>query len=240
MITPENEQAGSFQPETWQIFRVMAEFVEGFDVLARTQKGISIFGSARMHQGEEYYEKTVELAKSLVAAGFSVITGGGPGIMEAGNRGAKEAGGESIGLNIDLPFEQEPNPYVKTLVNFRYFFVRKVMFVKYSQGFVFMPGGYGTMDEVFEVLTLVQTLKIKPIPCVFFGTAYWGGLLAWIKSAMEKQYKTISPEDVDLFHVTDDIDEAIEYISRIHRETKKLGTVVLQREDPMLKQEEKE
>jgi uncharacterized protein (TIGR00730 family) len=202
---------------TWQVFRVMAEFVEGFDTLSRVNKCVAIFGSARTHPDDELYRTTVELARKLAAAGYGVVTGGGPGVMEAGNKGAAEAGAESVGLAIDLPMEQEANPFAKTLVEFRYFFIRKVMFVKYSEGFIFMPGGFGTMDEVFEVLTLVQTLKIRRIPCVLFGMYFWQGLFDWMRQTMCDQWRHISPEDLDLFYCTDDVDDAVRHIAEFHR-----------------------
>lgn len=203
--------------DTWQVFRVMAEFVEGFDTLGRVGKCISIFGSARTHPSDELYETTVKIAKALAEAGYGVITGGGPGVMEAGNKGAAEGGGESVGLAIDLPMEQEANPFASTLIDFRYFFIRKVMFVKYSDGFVFMPGGFGTMDEVFEVLTLVQTLKIRRIPCVLFGMKFWQGLFDWMQETMCNEWQHISEADLDLFIRTDDVDEAVKHIVDFHR-----------------------
>jgi hypothetical protein len=203
--------------DTWQVFRVMAEFVEGFDTLSRVGKCISIFGSARTHPDDELYKTTVEIGRKLVENGYGVITGGGPGVMEAGNRGAAGAGGDSVGLAIDLPMEQEANPYAKTLVDFRYFFIRKVMFVKYSEGFIFMPGGFGTMDEMFEVLTLIQTLKIRRIPCVLFGMDYWQGLFDWMKGTMCDKWRHINPEDLDLFHRTSDIDDAVQHIVNFHK-----------------------
>ncbi|MBK8207135.1 MAG: TIGR00730 family Rossman fold protein [Planctomycetes bacterium] len=203
--------------DTWQVFRVMAEFVEGFDTLSKVGKCVSIFGSARTHPDDPLYKTTVELGRKLVEAGYGVITGGGPGVMEAGNRGAVEAGGDSVGLAIDLPMEQEANPYAKTLVDFRYFFIRKVMFVKYSEAFVFMPGGFGTMDEMFEVLTLVQTLKIRRIPCVLFGMDYWQGLYDWMKATMCDQWKHVNDVDLDLFHRTSDVDDAVRYIVEFHK-----------------------
>lgn len=203
--------------DTWQVFRVMAEFVEGFDTLQRVGRCVSIFGSARTHPNDELYETTVKLGKALAEAGFGVITGGGPGVMEAGNKGAMDGGGESVGLAIDLPMEQEANPYCSTLIDFRYFFIRKVMFVKYSDGFVFMPGGFGTMDEVFEVLTLVQTLKIRRIPCVLFGMKFWQGLFDWMKDTMWAEWRHISEPDLDLFFRTDDVSEAVQHIVDFHK-----------------------
>lgn len=203
--------------DTWQVFRVMAEFVEGFDTLSKVDQCISIFGSARTHPDDDLYKTSVELGKKLTDAGYGVITGGGPGVMEAGNRGAAENGGESVGLAIDLPMEQEANPFVTKLIDFRYFFIRKVMFVKYSEGFVFMPGGFGTMDEVFEVLTLVQTLKIRKIPCVLFGMKYWQGLVDWMESTMCDEYRHINKDDLDLFYRTDEVDDAVKYIVDFHK-----------------------
>jgi len=203
--------------DTWQVFRVMAEFVEGFDTLSKVGRCISIFGSARTHPGDELYQTTVLLAKRLAEAGYGVITGGGPGVMEAGNKGALEGGGESVGLAIDLPMEQEANPYCPILIDFKYFFIRKVMFVKYAEGFIFMPGGFGTMDEMFEVLTLVQTLKIRRIPCVLFGMKFWQGLYDWMDQTMGQQWRHISPEDLELFHRTDDVEDAVKYIVDYHK-----------------------
>lgn len=205
--------------DTWQVFRVMAEFVEGFDTLSKVGKCVAIFGSARTHPDDPLYKTTVELGKKLVVAGYGVITGGGPGVMEAGNRGAHEAGGDSVGLAIDLPMEQEANPFAKTLIDFRYFFIRKVMFVKYSDGFIFLPGGFGTMDEVFEVLTLVQTLKIRRIPCVLFNMEYWQGLYDWMDQVMCDKWRHINKEDLSLFHRTNDVDDAVQYIVDYHKKS---------------------
>ena len=199
---------------SWQIFKIMAEFVDGFEALARLGPCLSIFGSARTKPGHPYYELTVEIAKQLSEEGFGIISGGGPGIMEAANKGAFTAGGKSCGLNIHLPFEQHSNPYVdrdKNL-NFDYFFVRKVMFVKYSQGFIMMPGGFGTMDEFFEVITLVQTNKISKIPMVLVGRKYWTGLLEWIKTTMLEEESNINPDDLELFKLVDTPEEVVEYI----------------------------
>ncbi len=189
--------------DPWRVLRIMGEFVEGFDTLARMRNGVTIFGSARVKPDDPMYGACVETARRLAAAGFTVITGGGPGIMEAGNKGAKAAGTETIGLNIELPFEQGTNPYVDVSINFRYFFVRKTMFVKYSIGFVVFPGGFGTMDELFEALTLIQTGKIKDFPVVLFGSAYWKGLVDWLRSTMAAERK-IETQDLGLFTVTDD------------------------------------
>ena len=198
---------------SWQIFKIMAEFVEGFETLSRIGPCISMFGSARAQPGQPHYELAVEIARQLAMEGFGVISGGGPGIMEAANKGAFLAGGKSVGLNIELPFEQKPNSYIdrdKSL-NFDYFFVRKTIFVKYSQGFVMMPGGFGTMDEFFEVATLVQTNKVHRIPMVLVGTAYWKGLVDWIQNTMIEE-KYIHQDDLDLFTVVDTPKEVVDYI----------------------------
>ncbi len=197
--------------ESWRLFRIMAEFVEGFETLAQVSQAVTIFGSARARPGSHEYETARAIASLLVKNGYSVITGGGPGVMEGANRGAFEAQGESIGLNIELPFEQKANFFITTLLNFRYFFVRKVMFVKYSQAFVILPGGFGTMDELFESLTLIQTKKIKPFPVVLVGREYWGGLIDWIQGRMLKEGK-ISPHDLELFKVVDDPEEVVRVI----------------------------
>jgi uncharacterized protein (TIGR00730 family) len=199
---------------SWQIFKIMAEFVDGFEVLSRIGPCISIFGSARTQPGHKYYELTVEIAKRLSEEGFGIISGGGPGIMEAANKGASIAGGKSVGLNIELPFEQHSNPFIdrdKNL-NFDFFFVRKVMFVKYSQGFIMMPGGFGTMDEFFEVATLIQTGKFKQSPMILVGRTYWSGLLKWIKETMGEVEHNINPEDLDLIHLFDTADEVMEFL----------------------------
>ena len=198
--------------ESWRVFRIMSEFVESIETMARVGPAVSVFGSARTPNTEDYYRKAVDCGRALVEKDFAVITGGGPGIMEAANKGAFEADGTSIGLNIALPMEQDPNPYQNVELNFRYFFIRKVMFVKYARGFVIFPGGFGTMDEFFESLTLMQTLKIAPFPVVLIGTDFWQGLLTWIQETMDEKYHTISPDDFDLFHLTDDVDEAVTII----------------------------
>ena len=200
------------QSDSWRALRILGEFVEGFDALARVGPAVSIFGSARVPESDPAYGTARELARALVRDGFAIITGGGPGIMEAANRGASEAGGLSIGCNIELPYEQGLNPYVKLGVEFRYFFVRKTMFVKYAEGFVIFPGGYGTLDELFEALTLVQTGKVDHFPIVLFGSGYWGGLLHWLQATMLAEGK-ISPEDLELFSITDDVEEACRTIS---------------------------
>lgn len=188
--------------DTWRVFRIMGEFVEGYDELAKVTRGISIFGSARTPRGDKYYIAAQETAALLAKAGFSIITGGGPGIMEAANRGAFESKGVSIGCNIELPYEQKPNAYQTLSLKFKYFFIRKTMFVKYSTAFVIFPGGYGTLDETFEALTLIQTHKIKNFPVVLFGSEYWGGLVTWIKETVLVR-KNISANDMGLLHLTD-------------------------------------
>ena len=190
--------------EPWRIFRIMAEFVEGFDELSTIGPAVSIFGSARIKPGEKYYELASDTAKEVVKAGFAVITGGGGGIMEAANRGAADAGGKSIGLNIELPMEQKPNKYQNLSLNFRYFFCRKVMFLKYANGFVVMPGGFGTMDEFFESMVLIQTLKQAHFPVILMGSDFWAGLIDWIREQMLKDHSYISPEDMDVFTIEDD------------------------------------
>ena len=191
-------QDPDFANDTWRIFRIMAEFVEGFESLSRIPKGVAVFGSARSKPGEEDYRCAEEIGRALAGAGHAVITGGGPGDMEAANKGALEAGGQSIGIAIELPFEDKPNPYLTTTLSFRYFFVRKVMFVKYSKAFVFLPGGFGTLDEMFEAVTLVQTRKVEPLPVILFGDdAYWDGLLRWVRETLLQRGK-VSPEDLGI------------------------------------------
>jgi len=190
--------------DLWRIFRVMAEFVEGFDELATVGPAVSFFGSSRAKPGERYYKLAEQTASEIVKAGFAVITGGGEGIMEAANKGAAEAGGRSIGLNIELPLEQVPNTYQNISLHFRYFFCRKVMFLKYAHGFIVFPGGYGTMDEFFESLVLIQTLKQASFPVILMGSDYWEGLIEWMKEKMLKEHKHISPEDLNVFTVLDD------------------------------------
>jgi len=200
--------------DSWALFKIMGEFVNGFEIMAKIGPCVSIFGSARTKPENPYYGLASEVAKKLTDQGFGIITGGGPGIMEAGNKGAREGGGKSVGLNIELPFEQSSNPFIdhdKNL-NFDYFFVRKVMFVKYSQGFVVLPGGFGTLDELFESLTLIQTFKIGKFPIVLVGTSYWTGLIHWIKDQMLHAEKNISPQDLDLFTIVDSADEAVQII----------------------------
>lgn len=199
----------------WTMFKVIAEFVDGFEKLNTIGPCISIFGSARTKPDHPNYQKAVDIARRFTQEGFGVITGGGPGIMEAGNKGAKISGGVSVGLNIQLPFEQHHNPYIDSdkSLDHRYFFVRKVMFVKYAQAFVVLPGGFGTMDELFEVLTLIQTRKITRVPIVLVGSSFWNGLREWIHNVMYEQEGTINLKDLDLFLITDDIEECVKYIT---------------------------
>lgn len=197
--------------ESWRIFRIMAEFVDGIETLSSLEPAVTIFGSSRSKPGEKYYTMAEELASLLAKAGFCVITGGGPGIMEAANKGASEAGGQSVGLNIVLPFEQHLNPYANVHLNFRYFFVRKVMFVKYAMSYVIFPGGFGTMDELFEALTLIQTDKIKPFPVILIGSDYWGGLMNWIRDTMLHE-NNILPEDRGIFTLVDSPKDAVDII----------------------------
>ena len=199
--------------DPWRVLRIMGEFVEGFDTLAGVRSGVTFFGSARTKPDDPFYRAARETARRFARAGFSIITGGGPGIMEAANRGAREGDGPSIGLNIELPFEQGTNEYVETAMHFRYFFVRKTMFVKYSIGFVVFPGGFGTLDETFEALTLIQTGKIKHFPVVLFGTAYWRGLVDWLRATAAAQHK-IDERDLDIFHLTDDPAVAVDVVTR--------------------------
>jgi len=198
--------------DLWRLFRIMAEFTEGFEELASVGPAVSIFGSARTEPKDPYYKLAEQTASEIVKAGFAVITGGGGGIMEAANKGAADAGGESIGLNIELPMEQTPNPYQNMPLEFRYFFVRKVMFLKYAHGFIVFPGGYGTMDEFFESLVLIQTLKQASFPVILMGSNYWGGLIDWVKETMLKKHQYISPEDLDVFTMLDDPHAAVEII----------------------------
>jgi len=200
--------------DSWNIFKIMAEFVEGYETLARIGPCVSVFGSARTKPGHPNYEMAMDLAKKLSEQGLGVITGGGPGIMEAANRGAQEGHGKSVGLNINLPFEQMANPYIDNdkLINFNFFFVRKVMFMKYAQGFIVLPGGYGTLDELFEALTLVQTEKTANFPIILVGKEFWGGMIDWIKKVMLEKEGNVSPEDIDLMKLVDTPDEAVEEI----------------------------
>lgn len=204
--------------DSWQIFKIMSEFVEGFEKMAQIGPCVSVFGSARTQPGNKYYKLAEEISFKLTRAGYGVISGGGPGIMEAANKGAKAGGGKSVGLNIELPFEQKPNPFIDTdkLISFKYFFVRKVMFLKYSQGFVGMPGGFGTLDELSEALTLIQTNKIAKYPIILVGKEYWEGLVHWIKNKMLVD-GNISPEDLDFFQVVDSADEVIRLIDEFYQ-----------------------
>jgi uncharacterized protein (TIGR00730 family) len=210
------QPAEFLETDTWRALRILGEFVEGFDALANIGPAVTIFGSARIRRSDPSYALARHLGRRLVKEGFAVITGGGPGIMEAANRGAREAGGLSIGCNIELPFEQDLNDYVDLGMQFRYFFVRKTMFVKYAEAFVIFPGGFGTLDELFESLTLIQTGKIEHFPVILFGKRYWSGLVRWMR-ANPLAVENIAPEDLKLFTVTDDIDEACEVILTRHR-----------------------
>jgi uncharacterized protein (TIGR00730 family) len=214
--------------DTWRVFRIMGEFVEGFDDLATVTRGVAIFGSARTPPDNPYYAAAQETAGLLARGGFSVITGGGPGIMEAANRGAFESSGVSIGCNIELPFEQSPNPYQTRSLKFKYFFVRKTMFVKYSNAFVIFPGGFGTLDELFEALTLIQTHKIKNFPVILFGSEFWGGMLRWVEDVILKS-NYIAAEDRGLLHLTDSPSEVVDIVhrsqdalSRVHPESSEI------------------
>jgi uncharacterized protein (TIGR00730 family) len=199
--------------DTWTVFKIMGEFVEGFETLRPFWPAVSLFGSARTRPSHPYYKDGVNVASALSKAGYSIITGGGPGIMEAANKGAQEGEGNSIGLNIRLPFEQDANPYADTLINFNYFFARKVMFVKYACAFVALPGGFGTLDEIFEALTLKQTKKIHDFPVVLYGSAFWEGLVQWMDDQLLEE-KMISRKDLRLFRITDDPDEVVQIVSR--------------------------
>lgn len=205
--------------DSWAIFKIMSEFVEGYERMAKIGPCISLFGSARTKSDNKYYQIGMEIAEKLAKAGYGVITGGGPGVMEAANKGAQKGGGPSVGLNIDLPFEQNHNTFIDREHNleFDYFFVRKVIFVKYSQGFVILPGGFGTLDELFEALTLIQTKKINKRPIVLVGKDYWGGLLEWIKTTMLEKEQNIHQEDLDQFALVDSSDEAIAYIEDFYK-----------------------
>jgi uncharacterized protein (TIGR00730 family) len=216
LLRSRQPSADFVETDTWRTLRIMGEFVEGFDALADVGPAVSIFGSARVGRRNRYYGAARRLAAELAKQGFAIITGGGPGIMEAANRGAKDAGGISIGCNIELPFEQGLNEYVDLGMEFRYFFVRKVMFVKYAEGFVIFPGGFGTLDELFEALTLIQTGKVEHFPVVLYGTDYWEGMMRWIRDKPLFEEK-ISAEDLDLVTITSDIDEACDAIARHFR-----------------------
>jgi len=199
--------------DSWRLFKILGELIDGFESLSEIFPAVSIFGSARVRPGDPSYEKAKVIATKLAQNGFNIITGGGPGIMEAGNMGAREGGVKSIGLDITLPLEQQTNPYANVVVNFKYFFVRKLMFVKYAQAYIGMPGGFGTLDEIFEALTLIQTKRIKPFPVILVGKDYWGGIADWMRKTL-LNHKYISAEDLHLFTVMDDPDEVVQTIKR--------------------------
>jgi hypothetical protein len=217
---PEDEYKAS---DSWRVFRIMGEFVGGFDSLATVTRGVSIFGSARTKERDPMYKAARETGKLLGKAGFEIITGGGPGIMEAANRGAHDAGAVSIGCNIELPMEQQPNPFQNHSLTFKYFFVRKTMFIKYSNAYIIFPGGFGTMDELFEALTLIQTRKIRNFPVVLFGSQYWRGLLAWLTSTMLNE-RMVNPEDLGLIYLTDSPSDAVDFIVKTYNEEIENGT----------------
>lgn len=206
--------------DSWALFKIMAEFVQGYERMSEIGPCVSIFGSARTDENHKYYKLATKVAEKIVEHGYGVITGGGPGIMEAGNKGAHNAGGVSVGLNIDLPFEQHDNPYIDKDKNldFDYFFVRKVMFVKYSQGFVVMPGGFGTLDELFEAITLIQTHKIDKFPIILVGKEFWGGLFEWVQNTLLDSFKNISAKDMDLVQMVDTEDEVIEILDQFYKQ----------------------
>lgn len=210
------ERKQSLALESWRALRILSEFVDGVETMSKYPPGVAVFGSARLKSAHPAYQQAEKCGRMLVEKGFTVITGGGPGIMEAANKGAKEAGGTSVGLNIVLPMEQRPNPFQTVDIEFRYFFVRKVMFVKYARGFIIFPGGFGTMDELFEALTLIQTLKIVPFPVVLVGRDFWNPLVAWMKTTLLEQYETVSPGDFEIFSVTDSVDEAVQIVWEAH------------------------
>lgn len=219
LLTPEARRAATPEAvykDAWRVFRIMGEFVEGFDTLIDLGPAVSIFGSARVGPDDPMYAAAEETARLLAETGFAVITGGGPGIMEAANKGAVQGGGPSVGCNIELPFEQGVNDYVDIAINFRYFFVRKTMFVKYAEAFVIFPGGFGTLDELFEALTLIQTGKVRNFPVILFGSQYWEGLLEWLRNRMAAEGK-ISPGDVDLLYVTDSPEEAVNVVLKYYQ-----------------------
>jgi len=201
--------------DSWQIFKVMSEFVEGFEKMNKIGPSVTIFGSARAKKDSKHYKIAQKIAQKLAEEGFGIITGGGPGVMEAANKGAQKGNGASAGLNIVLPFEQDANKYIDQdkLIDFKYFFVRKVMFVKYAQAFVVMPGGFGTLDELFEALTLIQTKKIEKFPVILFDSDFWKGLIDWIKVKLRDEYQYVSPDDLDLIYITDDVDEVVKIIT---------------------------
>ena len=204
--------------DSWRVFKIISELVEGFEKLSRIGPCVSIFGSARTHHNDKFYKLAEDIAYKLVQNGYGVITGGGPGIMEAANKGAHKGKGKSVGINIDLPFEQKPNPYIDKdkLISFDHFFVRKVMFMKYAQGFIVLPGGFGTFDELFEAITLIQTKKIGKFPIILVGKKYWTGLVEWVKEQMLEEEHTISEHDLELFTIVDTADEAVETIVKFY------------------------
>jgi uncharacterized protein (TIGR00730 family) len=204
--------------DSWRVFKIISELVEGFEKLARIGPCVSVFGSARTRPDNKYYILAEDISFKLTQKGYGVITGGGPGIMEAANKGAARGKGKSVGINIDLPFEQHPNPYIDSdkLITFDHFFVRKVMFMKYAQGFIVLPGGFGTFDELFEAITLIQTRKIGKFPIILVGRKYWGGLLSWIKEEMMAVEHNVSPENLDIFTLVDTSDEAVDYIVKFY------------------------
>lgn len=212
-----NHAIGFTREDPWRIFRIMAEFVDSFETMSKVGPAVTIFGSARTKSDDKYYKASVKIAQELARHELAVITGGGPGIMEAANRGAAAGKGVSVGLNIELPFEQKGNPYANVPINFHYFFSRKVCFVKYSMGFIYMPGGFGTLDEFFEVATLVQTQRISKFPLILYGSAYWSGLVKWMKATLEKQNFT-SPGDMNLFKMVDTEQEAVDIILDYRRQ----------------------
>lgn len=209
--------------ESWRLFKIIGDFIDGFEVMPNYIPSVTIFGSARVKEGDRYYEAARELAYKLAKKGFSIVTGGGPGIMEAANRGAFESEGNSIGLNIKLPKEQKPNKYLTEVLNFNYFFARKVMLVKYTTAFILFPGGFGTLDEFFETLTLIQTKKLKPFPVILYGKEYWEGLINWLKdTVISNSY--LDKEDLEIFKLLDNIDEIVEYIDSYYiRYSKEIG-----------------
>lgn len=217
---PRKQWAAIKGENSWTMFKVISELVEGFETLNKIGPCVSIFGSARTKPDNPYYKTAVDIARRLTEEGYGIITGGGPGIMEAGNKGASLYGGTSVGLNIDIPHEQNHNPYIDVDKNlsFRYFFVRKVMFVKYAQAFVVLPGGFGTMDEMFELLTLIQTKKISKVPVILIGTKYWSGLKSWITEVMLEGHHNVNAEDLDLMPITDDVEEVVNYINAYYSE----------------------
>lgn len=220
MLCPMNNHGASFiKEDPWRIFRIMAEFVDSFETLSRVSPAVTVFGSARMPRRSPYYHAAVTLGKELAKQNLAVITGGGPGIMEAANKGAAAANGKSVGLNIELPHEQKGNPYANVPIHFHYFFARKVCFAKYSVAFIFMPGGFGTLDEFFEISTLVQTERIPKFPLILFGKKFWTGILRWMQSQMQEQNRFISPDDLKQYTLTDDPQEALhvilEYLRRV-------------------------